>query len=211
MVRYAIETRSGNAERVYATGDSSGGMMTELLLALYPDVFKAGSAMAGMPAGCRGASESGTAGGYSGACAGGSVTHTPAEWGDIARMMHQGYTGHRPRVQLFHGDADTIIRSANHTEAIKQWTDVLGLPANPTATTMLTLGNHQATRQSFQNACGQVCSTASRRSGATTARPTRCFSAAIGAARQMHSDLIDRRDSSGPLPNWKAVPSLCCP
>jgi hypothetical protein len=27
--------------------------------------------------------------------------------------------GHRPRVQLFRGDADTIIRYANHTEASK--------------------------------------------------------------------------------------------
>jgi poly(hydroxyalkanoate) depolymerase family esterase len=58
MVKYAIDTHSGNAERVYATGDSSGGMMTELLLALYPDVFKGGSAFAGMPAWRRGTNES---------------------------------------------------------------------------------------------------------------------------------------------------------
>jgi acetylxylan esterase len=154
MVRHTIQTRNANAQRVYATGDSSGGMMTELLLALYPDIFKAGSAMAGMPAGCRGASESGNGGGYSGACAGGSVTHTAQEWGDIARGLHPGYTGHRARVQLFHGDADTIIRIANHTEAVKQWTNVLGLAATPTATSTVTLGTHQATRQSWRNGCG---------------------------------------------------------
>ena len=51
MVKYAIANYNGNPDRVYATGDSSGGMMTELLLALYPDVFKAGAAFAGMPAG----------------------------------------------------------------------------------------------------------------------------------------------------------------
>jgi poly(hydroxyalkanoate) depolymerase family esterase len=157
MVKYAIANRGGNADRVYATGDSSGGMMTELLLALYPDVFKGGSAFAGMPAGCRGASESGSGGGYSGACAGGSVTHTAQQWGDIARMMAPGYTGHRPRVQLFHGDADTTIKYANHTEAIKEWTNVLGLNTNPTSTDMgVSLGMHQATRQRWQNACGQV-------------------------------------------------------
>ena len=157
MVKHAITTYSGNPERVYATGDSSGGMMTELLLALYPDVFKAGSAMAGMPAGCRGANESGSGGGYSGACAGGSVTHTPQEWGNIARMLAPGYTGHRPRVQLFHGDADTIIRYANHTEAIKEWTNVLGVATNPTSTnTGVQFGTHQATRQRWQNSCGHV-------------------------------------------------------
>jgi acetylxylan esterase len=157
MVRYAVDNRNGNPDRVYATGDSSGGMMTELLLALYPDVFKAGAAFAGMPAACRGTNESGSGGGYSGACAGGSVTHTAQQWGDIARMLAPGYAGHRPRVQLFHGDADTTIRYANHTEAIKEWTNVLGLSTAPTTTdTGVALGSHQATRQRWQNACGQV-------------------------------------------------------
>ena len=157
MVRYAVDNRNGNPDRVYATGDSSGGMMTELLLALYPDVFKGGAAFAGMPAACRGTNESGSGGGYSGACAGGSVTHTAQQWGDIARMLAPGYAGHRPRVQLFHGDADTTIRYANHTEAIKEWTNVLGLSTAPTTTdTGVQLGNHQATRQRWQNACGQV-------------------------------------------------------
>ncbi|MES1175575.1 MAG: PHB depolymerase family esterase [Myxococcales bacterium] len=155
MVKYAVEKYHGNADRVYSTGDSSGGMMTELLLAVYPDVFKAGSAFAGMPAGCRGANESGSGGGYSGACAGGSVTHTAQEWGDIARGLDPGYSGHRPRVQLFHGDADTTIKYANFTEAIKEWTNVLGLSANPTSTdTSITLGTHQAKRQTWLNTCG---------------------------------------------------------
>ena len=155
MVKYAVEKYKGNADRVYSTGDSSGGMMTELLLAVYPDVFKAGSAFAGMPAGCRGANESGSGGGYSNACAGGSVTHTAAEWGDIARGFAPSYTGHRPRVQLFHGDADTTIKYPNFTEAIKEWTNVLSLGSTPTATdTGLTLGTHQAKRQTWKNACG---------------------------------------------------------
>lgn len=157
MVKHAVTTYQGNADRVYATGDSSGGMMTELLLALYPDVFKAGSAFAGMPAGCRGANESGSGGGYSNACAGGSVTHTAQEWGDIARGLYPGYAGYRPRVQLFHGDADSTIKFPNHTEAIKEWTNLLGLAATPTATDMnVQLGQHKATRQKWQNACGRV-------------------------------------------------------
>jgi acetylxylan esterase len=155
MVKYAIEKYQANAERVYATGDSSGGMMTELLLAVYPDVFKAGSAFAGMPAGCRGNGETGSSGGYSNACAGGSVTHTPQEWGDLVRSLNVGYTGRRPRVQLFHGDMDTTIKYPNFTEAIKEWTNVLALDTNPTSTdTALTLGTHSAKRQTWQGACG---------------------------------------------------------
>ena len=157
MVTYATSKYGANADRVYSTGDSSGAMMTELLLALYPDIFKAGSAFAGMPAGCRGTNESGTSMGYSGACAGGNVTHTAAEWGDIVRKMDPGYTGHRARVQLFHGDNDGTINYKNFTEAIKEWTNVLGLGASPTSTTMnVPLGNHQATRQQWQSSCGYL-------------------------------------------------------
>lgn len=158
MVLYAISEHGANADRLYSTGDSSGGMMTELLLALYPDLFKAGSAMAGMPAGC-GATTT-NPGGYDNACAGGNVTHTPEEWGDIVRNMYPGYTGHRPRVQLFHGTHDEAqyggyISFKNHLEAIKQWSNVLGLSSAPTTTqTGLTLGTHQATRETWTTACG---------------------------------------------------------
>ncbi len=155
MVKYAVDKYNANPDRVYSTGDSSGGMMTELLLAVYPDVFKAGSAFAGMPAGCRASNETGSGGGYSNACAGGTVTHTPQEWGDLARSFDPGYSGYRPRVQLFHGDADMTINYQNFTEAIKEWSNVLSLSGDPTSTDSgLTLGTHQAKRQTWQGACG---------------------------------------------------------
>jgi poly(hydroxyalkanoate) depolymerase family esterase len=154
MVKYALTKYSANADRVYITGDSSGGMMTEAMLAVYPDVFKGGSAFAGVPAGCWAAGD--PDGSWSNQCAGGMVTHTAQEWGDLVRGMDKGYTGHRPRVQLFHGDADPTINFKNHTEAIKQWTNVLGLSTEPTSTSTVTLGSHQATRQQWQDACGYV-------------------------------------------------------
>lgn len=154
MVTHAVDELGGNPDRVYVTGDSSGGMMTELLLGLYPDVFQGGSAMAGMPAACRGDSEQGEGGGYSGACAGGNVDRTPEEWGNIARSLHPGFTGRHPRVQIFHGDADDIIFFKNHTEAIEQWTNVLELSASPSETENLTLGSHQGLRETWTGPCG---------------------------------------------------------
>jgi acetylxylan esterase len=155
MVRYAITTYKANADRVYSTGDSSGGMMTQLLLALYPDIFKAGASFAGIPAGCRTGNETGN--GYSSACAGGTITKTAQQWGDIVRAMDPGYSGHRARVQLFHGDQDQYINYKVHAEAIKEWSNVLGLDAaNPTSTSTVTLGTHQATRQTWKNSCGYV-------------------------------------------------------
>jgi acetylxylan esterase len=149
MVRFAISQYHANANRIYSTGDSSGAMMTQLLLALYPDVYKAGSSFAGVPAGCENAFDA------QGLC--GLPAQTAQQWGDRARAMFPGYSGHRPRVQLFHGDADATINYKNFGEALKEWTNVLGLSTSPTSTTPgLTLGTHQATRQSWQNSCGYL-------------------------------------------------------
>jgi len=149
MVKYALTQYKANADRVYSTGDSSGAMMTELLLALYPDVYKAGCAFAGVPAGCSNEFDG------SGLC--GLPAQTAQQWGDRVRAMDSGYSGHRPRVQLFHGDADGTITYKNLAEAIKEWTNVLALPTTPTSTASgLKLGTHQATRQSWANSCGYV-------------------------------------------------------
>ncbi len=156
MVKYTITKYQANANRVYATGDSSGGMMTQALLGVYPDIFKAGSSFAGVPAGCWSAGWSASSN-WGGTCAGGNYIQTAQQWGDLVRGMYPGYTGHRPRVQLFHGDADSIISYKNQGEAIKEWTNVLGLSTSPTTTeTGLTLGSHQATRQRWKNSCGYV-------------------------------------------------------
>ncbi|MFL5305300.1 MAG: PHB depolymerase family esterase [Polyangia bacterium] len=158
MVVYALSTYHGNADRVYVTGCSSGAMMTELLLGLYPDIFKAGSTFAGMPGGCHGPNDnSSNATGYNGSCAGGTINYTPQQWGDLVRAMDPGYTGHRPRLQLFHGSADNTISYANMAESVSQYINLQGLSTAPTKTnTGLTLGTHQGTEQQWNNACGYL-------------------------------------------------------
>ena len=153
MVKYTITQYKANANRVYATGTSSGAMMTEALLAVYPDVFKAGAEFSGVPAGCW-ADGYAASNQWSGNCAGGKTTYTAQQWGDKVRAMYPGYSGYRPRVQLWHGDADSTISPNNQTEAIKEWTNVLGLSTSPTSTTTVTLSGKSWTRQSWQSACG---------------------------------------------------------
>ena len=152
MVKYALTKYSADASRVYIAGGSSGGMMTQAMLALYPDIFRAGMSRAGVPAGC-------WAAGYdpgqqwSNSCAGGSTTKTAEQWGDLVRAMNPDYTGHRPRVQLVHGDADTTISYKNMGEAIKEWTNVLGLPTTPTSTDKYSaIASYN--RQFWKNDCG---------------------------------------------------------
>ena len=156
MVNYTINTYHADKDRVYVTGTSSGAMMTEALLALYPNIFKGGAEFSGVPAGCWAVND--PTGGWSGPCAGGQVIYTPQQWGALVRAMFQGYSGPRPRVQLWHGTADSIISYTNQLEAIKEWTNVLGLSTNPTLTTMVTLPNitNQWTRQIWQDSCSNT-------------------------------------------------------
>lgn len=149
MVDYAVSAHSANAARVYAAGTSSGAMMMELLLAVYPDVFKGGSEFSGVPAGCPNV--------FDGAGLCGLPEQTPQQWGDRVRAMDPGYAGYRPRIQLWHGTGDMTINYQNQLEAIKEWTNVLGLGETPTSpSTTLTVLGHSWDHESWQDGCGRT-------------------------------------------------------
>lgn len=170
MVEYALAEYDADATRVYALGGSSGAMMTQALIGVYPDVFKAGVEIAGVPCGCwaEGYDQGGTPQ-WSNDCAGGRVDKTPQQWGDGVRAMYPGYTGQRPRIQLWHGTNDDIIAYENFLESIEQWTNVLGLSATPTTTDMPRAG---FTRQRWSNACGFTVLEAWSQEGGTHAMQT---------------------------------------
>jgi acetylxylan esterase len=122
-------------------------MMTELLLAVYPDVFKAGSEFSGVPAGCANVFDA------NGLC--GEPPQTAPQWGDRVRAMDPGSCGLRPRIQLWHGTGDMTINYQNQLEAIKEWTNVLGLVTNPTTpSTSVQIGSHMWDHESWQSSCG---------------------------------------------------------
>ncbi|QUF04635.1 PHB depolymerase family esterase [Actinosynnema pretiosum subsp. pretiosum] len=131
MVRHTLQRYNGDPARVFVTGTSSGAMMTNVMLANYPDVFAAGAPFAGVPDGCFATTDGSL---WNSACANGTVLKTPAQWGDIARSAYPGYTGPRPRVQTWHGTQDDTLRYPNFGEQIDQWTNVHGLSTTPTST-----------------------------------------------------------------------------
>jgi poly(hydroxyalkanoate) depolymerase family esterase len=131
MVTYVIQSYGANANRVYVTGASSGAMMTNVLLGDYPDVFKAGAAFMGVPFGCFATTDGSM---WNSQCANGQIIRTPQQWGDLVRAAFPGYTGPRPRMQVFHGTADSTLFYPNFGEEIKQWTNVLGVSQTPTFT-----------------------------------------------------------------------------
>jgi len=122
MVRYAERHQHVDPHRVYATGISSGAMMTNVLLGDYPDVFAAGSAMSGVPFACFATTDGSS---WNSDCANGTISHTPQEWGALVRAADPGFRGLRPRMQLWHGTADTVLYYPNFGEEVKEWTNVL--------------------------------------------------------------------------------------
>ncbi|WCN79115.1 extracellular catalytic domain type 1 short-chain-length polyhydroxyalkanoate depolymerase [Micromonospora sp. LH3U1] len=131
MVDYVRQRYAADPARIFATGTSSGAMMTNVMLGDYPDVFAAGASFAGVPFSCfatGGSSE------WNSECANGQLIRTPQQWGDLVRGAYPGYTGQRPRMQIWHGTNDETLRYPNFGEQVKQWTNVHGLSQSPTYT-----------------------------------------------------------------------------
>lgn len=128
VAHHAIDTN-----RIFVTGLSSGAAMTNVMLAVYPEVFAAGAPLAGVPFKCA------TTVGASLMCNGGTVAKTPAQWGDLVRGATK-WTGPWPRVSVWHGTGDLTVNIANLTETMEQWTNVHGV--DQTADTSDTVGGY---------------------------------------------------------------------
>lgn len=141
MVDQMRATHSIDPARVYVAGFSAGAAFVSVMLATWPDVFAGGAVMSGVPFHCaqsvQGAYDCMSIGSHP------ELKHTPAEWGDLVRAAHPGFSGPRPRVILFHGTTDFTVHTDNLGELIEQWTDVLGAGATPDTTEMV--GSHQRT------------------------------------------------------------------
>ncbi|KAM5543202.1 hypothetical protein V8D89_003076 [Ganoderma adspersum] len=153
--RYAIANWGVDANRVFAVGTSSGAMMTSVLAGAYPDIFKAGIVDSGVADGCfslPGQPDDS----WNSECSEGQLILTGEEWADRVYAAYPGYTGARPKMQVWHGTAyapfhlmfagrtkdrceltiarmysDTTLFPQNFFEEIKQWTTVFGYSSTP--------------------------------------------------------------------------------
>lgn len=124
MVNYTINKYSADPAKVFVTGSSSGCMMTNVLMATYPDVFAAATCYSGVAAGCFAGSPGASPTSSDGKCANGLVIKSQAEWVGIAKAMYPGYSGKYPRLATWHGTADTLVKLPNLGEQLKQWSGV---------------------------------------------------------------------------------------
>ncbi|WP_328373883.1 PHB depolymerase family esterase [Micromonospora zamorensis] len=131
MVDHVRSRYPVDANRIAVGGFSSGAMMTNVMLGLYPEVFNAGFSSSGVPFGCF-ATTNGAE--WNSECSGGRIVRTPQQWDDLVRNAYPGYAGKRPRVQIWHGTTDTTLSYVNFGEQIKQWTNVQGVSQTPSYT-----------------------------------------------------------------------------
>lgn len=125
MVEKMAADHAIDRRRVYVTGTSSGGAMTAVMLASYPDVFAGGAVIAGVPYRTAKGLQEGLESIFQGRSRSGS------EWGELVRAA-SSHQGPWPRLSVWHGDADTAVKPVNAEEIIKQWADVHGLDTKPT-------------------------------------------------------------------------------
>lgn len=64
--------------------------------------------------------------GWNNTCSQGQVTSTPERWAQWVFDAYPDYDGPRPRMQIYHGSADTTLAAPNYAETIKQWCGVFG-------------------------------------------------------------------------------------
>jgi poly(hydroxyalkanoate) depolymerase family esterase len=125
MIETTIAAHRIDRRRVFITGLSAGGAMACVMLATYPELFAAGAVIAGLPFG--------TATNVNEAFE--SMVHVRArsarEWGDLVRAASP-HRGPWPRVSVWHGGADSVVRPENADQIVKQWLDVHGLDHEPT-------------------------------------------------------------------------------
>lgn len=105
MVDFVATQYGADRSRVFATGISSGAMMTNVLAATYPDVFAAGIAYAGVPAGCFMCADD-IPDFWNSTCSTGQSVWTQQQWTNVVKNMYPGYTGAWPKMQIYHGSAD---------------------------------------------------------------------------------------------------------
>lgn len=68
-------------------------------------------------------------------CSTGQSIWTQQQWANVVYNMYPGYTGARPKMQIYHGMADETLNVQNYYETIKEWTGVFGYSATPQSST----------------------------------------------------------------------------
>ncbi|RFU14739.1 esterase [Rhodobacteraceae bacterium W635] len=125
MIAQVVDDHAIDRSRVFITGLSSGGAMTSVMLATYPDVFAGGAIIAGLP--YRSADNMLEAiirmNGY------GSPSDSQLD--SFVRGASK-FSGPWPTISVWHGDSDTTVDNSNASAIVRQWQKIHKVEGPPT-------------------------------------------------------------------------------
>lgn len=125
MIAQVVEDHSIDPSRIFITGLSSGGAMTSVMLATYPEVFAGGAIIGGLP--YRSADSLMQAlfrmKGFGGP--------SDTELDELVRGASD-FTGCWPTISVWHGGSDQTVDSSNALSIVRQWCRVHGVEGPPT-------------------------------------------------------------------------------
>ena len=124
MVEHAAAKLAADPRRIFVTGLSAGGAMASAMLATYPEIFAGGAIIAGLPYGCASNVQQAFEAMF------GEQSHAAQMLGDRVRAA-SGHRGPWPKISVWHGTSDPIVKPSNSEEIIRQWINVHGLSNAP--------------------------------------------------------------------------------
>jgi poly(hydroxyalkanoate) depolymerase family esterase len=216
MVEHAIAIFAADRGKVFVTGLSSGGAMTAVMLATYPEVFAGGAIIAGLPYGCASNVQQAFEAMFT------EQGHAARALGDAVREASR-HRGPWPKISVWHGTNDPIVKPANGEAIIRQWTNVHGLSGSPSYQELI--GGH--TRRIWSDA-GEALIEAFTIRGmahgvplATTTGGERCGAAGaffldvgissthhIARFWRLHESLVEMRRAAEPMSAPIQVPTV---
>ena len=124
MIEKAISEFGIDQSRIYITGLSAGGAMTSVMLAAYPDVFAGGAVIGGLPYGSAANVQEAFAAMFN------DQAPSARALGDRVRAASK-HDGPWPRISVWHGSADAVVKPSNAEHIVNQWINVQGLQREP--------------------------------------------------------------------------------
>ncbi|HBF29793.1 PHB depolymerase family esterase [Rhizobium sp.] len=120
MISAMVDDHDLDTDAVHVMGLSAGGALATALLAAYPESFRAGAIVAGLPVGA--ARDAMNA--FNVMTNG--VVKTPDEWANLVQQAAPDSTSW-PRISIWHGTQDQVVNIKNAEALREQWLAVHGL------------------------------------------------------------------------------------
>jgi poly(hydroxyalkanoate) depolymerase family esterase len=145
IIAKAVETYGVDRGRIFVTGLSAGGAMASVMLATYPEIFAGGAIIAGLPYGSASSVQEAFEAMFN------ERAPSSRALGDHVRTASK-HRGPWPKISVWHGSADDVVRPTNSDHIVRQWLEVQKLPERPTGEEQI--GPH--TRRIWEDANGET-------------------------------------------------------